>query len=274
MTVDSPHASSRLRNASLAPIGEEGRSELVAIRLVKMILTGAYIHGERLPTEPELAELLGVALITVREGLGKLRSWGYIETRRGRTGGSFVKPTHADVLRLNSRHLTELHRIALADFGVHYEVISTACAEYACRRATPDELDAVLEAVTPLAALPTPSWRRQITDVQLEIAALSQSVRLTNEHIRVHTEGLPLFSLQDSDPEMREHTHTNLVAKVRAIRDGDTQLARQIAQRDIRATIRWLVAYRAKLLEGADPDATRADAKLPPSLKLITNLSP
>ncbi|MGO1571021.1 MAG: FadR/GntR family transcriptional regulator [Canibacter sp.] len=248
-TASAAHASSRLRNAAFAPIGEEGRAELVATRLIQTITSGAYVQGEKLPSEQELSELLGVAIITIRDALSNLRMRGYIATKRGRNGGSFVRASHAEIIQLNSRSLAAMPRIELADLGVHYEVISIACAEYACRRATPDELAAVLDVLESLRDLPAGAWRRQITDVQLELAALSQSVRLTNEHIRVHTECIPLLSLQDGDEEKREETHNSLVEKAHAIQAGDEHQAREIVKQDVRASIRWLVAYRAQLLE-------------------------
>ena len=67
-----------------------GRAEQVAQRLTDGIVLGVLDPGERLPSEPELARRFGVALITVREGLGILREAGLVETRRGREGGSFV----------------------------------------------------------------------------------------------------------------------------------------------------------------------------------------
>lgn len=43
-TASAAHASSRLRNAAFAPIGEEGRAELVATRLIQTITSGAYVQ--------------------------------------------------------------------------------------------------------------------------------------------------------------------------------------------------------------------------------------
>ena len=48
--------------------------------------------GERLPPERELAEQLQVSRVTLREAIGALREAGYLESRRGRSGGTFVVP--------------------------------------------------------------------------------------------------------------------------------------------------------------------------------------
>ncbi len=245
----SPHsASSRLRNAAFAPIGDEGRAELVETRLVQAISSGAFVEGDRLPSENELSQLFGVAVVTVREALGTLRHRGLIETRRGRNGGSFVRSSLGAVVEVNARMLIEMPRVDLADLGVLYEVITAACAEYACLRATPDELDAVHHVLAAARELPADAWRRRITDVQLELAALSQSVRLTSEHVRVQAEFTPLLALQDLDLEQRHFTHDSLIAQIEAIRTGDVAQVRAVVRRSIRGSVRWLGAFRTELL--------------------------
>lgn len=241
-------ASSRLRTAAFAPIGDEGRAELVETRLVQAISSGALVEGERLPSETELSSLFGVAVVTVREALGTLRHRGLIETRRGRNGGSFVRSTLGSVAEVNARALLDMPRVALADLGVLYEAIASACAEYACLRATSEELDAVQRVLVDARDLPAEGWRRRITDVQLELAALSQSVRLTSEHVRVQAEFTPLLALQDLDPAQRHFTHDSLLAQIDAIRRGEVQEARAVVRASIRGSIRWLGAFRAELL--------------------------
>jgi len=256
---------SRLRTAAFAPIGDEGRAELVETRLVQAISTGAFIEGERLPSEHELAQLFGVAVVTVREALGVLRHRGLIDTKRGRGGGSFVRSSPGVVREVNARTLVAMPRVALADLGVHYEVVVSACAEYACLRATAEELDIVLRVLTEARELPAGAWRRRITDAQLELASLSQSVRLTSEHVRVQTEFTPLLALQDDDLAQRHFTHDSLVAQVDATRAGDVERARAVVRSSIRGSVRWLGELRAELLarENREPRATLEGHRAP-----------
>ncbi|KAM9864270.1 HTH-type transcriptional repressor NanR [Leucobacter aridicollis] len=242
---------SRLRTAAFAPIGEEGRTDMVVSRLVQAISVGAFTEGERLPSENELSTLLGVAVVTVREALSELRHRDLIETRRGRNGGSFVRPSPAAVEEVNARTLLAESRVAIADLGVHYEVVSAACAEYACLRATAEELEIVADVLTESGDAPVSEWRRRITEVQLELAALSQSVRLTNEHVRLQTEFTPLLALQDLDDEARQQTHAAIVAQVEATQAGDVQAARSAVRESVRGSVRWLIAFRADLLAGS-----------------------
>ncbi|KUF07831.1 FadR/GntR family transcriptional regulator [Leucobacter sp. G161] len=252
MTTAVPGATpSRLRTAAFAPIGEEGRADMVVSRLVQAISVGAFTEGERLPSENELSTLLGVAVVTVREALSELRHRDLIETKRGRNGGSFVRPSQAAVEEVNARALADESRVALADLGVHYEVVSAACAEYACLRATSEELQIVADVLAESRRAPAFQWRRRVTELQLELAALSQSVRLTNEHVRLQTEFTPLLALQDFDDAARELTHAALVAQVEATQAGDVQLARAAVRESVRGSVRWLIAFRAELLAGS-----------------------
>ena len=248
---------SRLRTAALTPIGDEGRIELVESRIVQAISIGAFTEGERLPSETELSSLLGVAVVTVREALSALRHRGLIETRRGRNGGSFVRPSHGSVEEVNARALRAMPRVALADLGVLYEAICSACAEYACQRATPAELEVVESVVERARDLDRVAWRRRITEIQLELAALSQSVRLTKEHVRVQTEFTPLLALQDIDRDARMATQEALMTQIRATRAGDVDAARSAVRETVRASTRWLVGLRAELIAAPHDDDLR-----------------
>lgn len=242
---------SRLRTAAFAPIGEEGRADMVVSRLVQAISVGAFTEGERLPSENELSSLLGVAVVTVREALSELRHRELIQTRRGRNGGSFVRPSQASVEEVNAMRLVAEPRVAIADLAVHYEVISAACAEFACLRATEEELEIVERVLHEVRDAPVFQWRRHVTEVQLELAALSQSVRLTNEHVRVQTEFTPLLALQDYDEAARLATHDGLAAQITATKLGDVQAARAAVRESVRGSVRWIIEFRAELLEAS-----------------------
>lgn len=251
MSAVSTATPSRLRTAAFAPIGEEGRADMVVSRLVQAISVGAFTEGERLPSENELSALLGVAVVTVREALSELRHRALIETRRGRNGGSFVRQSLAAVEEVNAHDLASRSRVALADLGVHYEVISAACAEYACLRALPDELEIVEHILHEARDMPIFTWRRRVTEVQLELAALSQSVRLTNEHVRLQTEFTPLLALQDVDDAARALTHDALAEQITATKRGDVQAARASVRESVRGSMRWLTSFRTELLEAS-----------------------
>jgi GntR family transcriptional regulator, transcriptional repressor for pyruvate dehydrogenase complex len=81
-------------------------ADQIVNRLVTAIALGVYVPGQRLPTERDLSEMLKVSRTVVHEALHRLAEAGYIEVRRGRNGGSFVRaewgPGSAEMV---ARHL-------------------------------------------------------------------------------------------------------------------------------------------------------------------------
>jgi DNA-binding FadR family transcriptional regulator len=95
--------------AVLGPVRSQNAFEETVERLLAVIKLGVVGPGERFPAERELAALLGVSRITLREAIGDLRNAGYVESRRGRFGGTFVTYIPPAPSRV------ELRRIAVED---------------------------------------------------------------------------------------------------------------------------------------------------------------
>lgn len=73
-----------------------GRRTTTAVELADFlrlrILSGELVEGSRLPAQDQFAAQLGLGRSVLREALAILEKTGYIETRRGARGGSFVMP--------------------------------------------------------------------------------------------------------------------------------------------------------------------------------------
>jgi DNA-binding FadR family transcriptional regulator len=72
------------------------RTEDVVNGIKRMIISGELLPGERLPSEKDLSESLGVSRGPLREGVQALSSLGILESRQG--DGTYV--TNLDVSRL------------------------------------------------------------------------------------------------------------------------------------------------------------------------------
>src|SRR5215475_12107770 len=72
------------------PVRGGNAFEITVARLAQAIRLGMVTTGDQLPPERELAERLQVSRVTLREAIAALRDAGYLETRRGRAGGTFV----------------------------------------------------------------------------------------------------------------------------------------------------------------------------------------
>ena len=74
--------------AKLKRIKTESLRSQVYVQLKSMLMEGVWKAGEKMPSENELCEKLGVSRVTVRAAIQQLEILGLIETRHG--GGNFV----------------------------------------------------------------------------------------------------------------------------------------------------------------------------------------
>lgn len=103
------------------PIRADRLSDQVAAQLQALVINNAIKAGEKLPSERDLCELLGVSRTVVREAVRALVVKGLLEVRRG--GGTIVRapdPTHvAEMMTIMLRtggdgaftHVQEVRRL-------------------------------------------------------------------------------------------------------------------------------------------------------------------
>src|SRR6516162_5222537 len=101
--------------ALLGPVRAGNAFEETVERMLTVIKLGLVARGDRFPPERELSARLGISRLTLREAIRDLQQAGYVESRRGRFGGTFVTyrppaPSEAEVARLareNAAGLTD-----------------------------------------------------------------------------------------------------------------------------------------------------------------------
>ncbi|MEY9968623.1 DNA-binding FadR family transcriptional regulator [Streptacidiphilus sp. MAP12-16] len=247
--TDVNRLSSAARRAVFAPLDTEAKVEAVARRLGDAIVLGLLADGEQLPGESELAALLGISTVTLREALMALRQQGLVATRRGRGGGTFVCAP-ADTLhdrlsqRLNAQTAEELR-----DLGDYYASIAGGIAGLAAERADRQDLDAPHRSLQDFAAAEDAATRARIDGrFHVEIAAAAQSARLTREEIRLQTEIGPLLCLPFMDAEVHRIANEQHRALLEAIAAGDAVRARSLAEDHVHDQVRHLIERR---MEGA-----------------------
>src|SRR3954452_8790666 len=217
------------RRAVFAPLTPSGRAEAVTRRLRDAIVLGVLGDGEQLPSEVDLAESLGVAPVTARESLQALRELGLVTTKRGRGGGSFVcAPDNPDAVLVRTR-LAELSLVDIRDFGDFYRAIAAAAAAYAAERAAGDDIERLREVGVRRAVDPGGS-RRAEAQFHLEVAAATQSARMTSEELRLQAEFGPLLWLAMATEDGRERSEADHAAIVDAIEAGDAPRARGLTE--------------------------------------------
>jgi DNA-binding FadR family transcriptional regulator len=195
--------------------------EVAVQRLAQAINLGALKPGARLPPERELVERLGVSRTTLREGMRALQQQGYLATRQGRSGGTFVAdhqtrtPSKRDILRVAARIRDELP--GLLDLRV---AVEPKAAELAALRATDDAIDDLRILVKRGEEAPRAKLRQADSTVHIVIAYAAQSDRLLDlvleEQMRLH-ELLGYMAAAPVEPHLRVQ-HNEIVE---AIADRD-----------------------------------------------------
>ena len=102
----------------ISPLAAAGRSDEVVQRMSQAIQLGLFVDGEQLPPETEFAAQLGVSAMTLREALASLREQRLVETRRGRTGGTFVRRPAVPAVAVLRGRLRAMTASALRDLDV------------------------------------------------------------------------------------------------------------------------------------------------------------
>lgn len=253
------HVSSKVgpgaREAVFAQLSDAGRAQQVAQRLADGIALGVLASGERLPSEPELARRFGVAVITVREGLGILRDAGLVQTRRGRDGGSFVAVDEdAEHNGILSTRLHALSQVEIDDMGVYFTAIIGAAAERSADRAAPQDAPRLSEWLEDAGFDDPASARTTQSGFFLELAVLSQSPRLVREQIRLQADLGPVLLLGLTSAELRRDALAQNRRIVRAIADRRPARARDAAAALIGMLTARVLVLKGRLEKGAGRD--------------------
>lgn len=212
------------RSQVFRPLPEVLRADAIVDRLSTAISLGMIRQGEQLPVENQLTVMFGVATATVRDALHTLRERGIIETRRGRSGGTFVIGTPSTDRRVLRERLTALSMAELRDMEDEQLATGLAAVRLVVERAFPHDIDRLERITRTMAeATTTDACMRADSRFHIELAALAQSERLVSTQMRLLTESSEiLWSVLDvaRDRDWIVADHLDIVAAIRA-RDTD-----------------------------------------------------
>lgn len=118
---------------------DEGSLSVQAAQQIReLIHTGELKRGERLPSERELSERLGVSRTVVREAIKMLRASGYVKVRMG--VGSFVTEDPINILEDQLSYSKDPESKKIADLHQVREVLEPAVAALAAQNATAEDI--------------------------------------------------------------------------------------------------------------------------------------
>ncbi len=113
----------------LGPVRGQNAFEETVERLLTVIKLGVIAPGDRFPAERQLAGLLGVSRITLREAIRALHQAGYVESRRGRFGGTFVLYTPPAPSAKEVRRIAEQEADKISDALTFRMAVETGAAQ-------------------------------------------------------------------------------------------------------------------------------------------------
>jgi DNA-binding FadR family transcriptional regulator len=229
-------------DALLRPVRPQNAFEDTVGRLLQTIRLGVIGPGESLPPERELAARLQVSRDTVREAIKSLADAGYLVSRRGRYGGTFL----ADELPkpgAETDGTQGITRAELNDALVLREILEVGAARMAAARTlTAAERELLWARMTDVRGADPADYRRLDSRLHLAIAELVRSPSLVpllaENRMRVNRllDRIPLL------PRNIAHSDEQHEAIVIAILAGDPDGAE--------ASMRAHIAGSAALLHG------------------------
>jgi DNA-binding FadR family transcriptional regulator len=231
----------------LRPVRAGNAFEETVERLLTVIKLGMVAPGERFPAERELAAQLGISRLTLREAIRELHGAGYVTSRRGRFGGTFVTYTRPAPDRQELRRLALEDGDKLSDALTFRLAVESGAAEalasqlaQAADPATADTLQARLADV--IGASPA-DYRRLDTLFHLSIAELAGSSLLAAACADARWR---LNDFLNAIPVLKrniDHTAGQHEAIVRAILAGDAGGARAAVAEHLEGTAALLRGF-------------------------------
>jgi GntR family transcriptional repressor for pyruvate dehydrogenase complex len=211
-------------------------------RLLEGVKLGVYAPGDRLPPERELTRRLGISRITLREALRELAAAGYVETKRGRFGGTFIlrqpeplMPAEAAKTYLGAE---------LDDALTFRRVVETGAAEMAARASlTRQQRENLAECLADVQSCGTSGYRQADTRLHLAIADAGGSPRLTASVVEARVLLVDLLNAIPMLSKNLEHANVQHASIVRAILAGDPDQARRAMEEHVGGTAALLRGF-------------------------------
>ena len=199
----------RAQDAVLRPVRGGNAFEETVERLLTAIKLGVVRRGERLPPERDLAVRLGVSRVTLREAIRDLQRAGYVESRRGRFGGTFV--SYRPDLSGSTGDVRTIARemgASLEDALTFRRVLEVGAVERASSRPlTPEQRERLGGLLAECAAAPPAEYRQHDSRLHLALAEVTGSTSLAASLADVR---MRLNDLLDAIPLLpRNITHSD-----------------------------------------------------------------
>ncbi len=133
----------------LEPIHRETVMSMVAHKIEQLVRRGDLKAGDRLPSEPDLAQMLGVSRGSLREALKGLMYLGLIKSRAG--DGTYIQSSLSRVLNQHFQWMILLDEVKHFEIYELRKIIEPHAAALAAKRATRADIECLKAALDGLA---------------------------------------------------------------------------------------------------------------------------
>jgi GntR family transcriptional regulator, transcriptional repressor for pyruvate dehydrogenase complex len=140
MVVSDPAAQAG-RDGMFTAVSPNRMSEAIVDQIKTLIRTNRLRPGDRLPSERELCERMGVSRVTVREALRILEAGGLVEIRVGARGGAFVTTPSSERLGAGLADLIQLAPVTAVEVTEARLVFELGIIPMLVERATDEDID-------------------------------------------------------------------------------------------------------------------------------------
>lgn len=232
--------------ADLGLINVPKSCDLLAERLHKQIVDGAYAPGSPLPTERELVATTGLSRGSVREALRILEARGLVRTRPGRYGGTVVAEPSDEFLGSHIHAFAKVRGVPLHALVEARQALEPMIAYLAAKNRSDEdlaELQAISARMDAAADDDVPGFLAENAHWHSALAVASH-----NDLLRAFTASISALMLDVSSIEnFASHDVRQLVTTahrriLQAIESQDADAARRRSERDIEAYAKHLAA--------------------------------
>jgi GntR family transcriptional regulator, transcriptional repressor for pyruvate dehydrogenase complex len=216
---------------------------------IRTLIRGERLRpGDRLPSERDLGERMGVSRVTVREALRVLEAGGLIEIKVGARGGAFVTSPASSKIGSSLAELISLSPMTAAEVTEARQVVELGIIPIVVERATDDDIAELREMVKAhQAALKRGDYGMPMSAAfHVRVAAAAHNTAI---EALVHSfHGPLLMSLREAQvaaPLMGHRGTTEHRDFVEALAARDADQAREIMAAHLQRTARRVARVQA-----------------------------
>jgi GntR family transcriptional regulator, transcriptional repressor for pyruvate dehydrogenase complex len=230
-------------------------SEAIVEQIRSLIRSEQLRPGDRLPSERDLGERMGVSRVTVREALRVLEAGGLVEIRVGARGGAFVTSPSSAKIGTDLADLITLSPLTAAEVTEARQVFELGIIPMVVERATDDDIADLREMVHQhQAALKIGQYGMPMSaDFHVRVAACTHNSAI---EMLVHSfHGPLLMSLREAQvaaPLMGHRGTTEHRDFVEAVAAHDADKATDIMRAHLQRTARRVARVRASRARTTD----------------------